>query len=96
MRMLLSVAAMILSLGAAPNVLAGPATPVDQGGAGPAIVLVQNKPQQKPSSKQPGPQRYKAGERYEQAPKGWRRHKKRPSDWRARGCVVVGPVWFCP
>jgi hypothetical protein len=27
---------------------------------------------------------------------GWRRYHARPWNWRARGCVVVGPVWFCP
>jgi hypothetical protein len=28
--------------------------------------------------------------------RGWRRYHSRPWNWRARGCVVVGPVWFCP
>lgn len=40
--------------------------------------------------------RYRAGQRYKSAPKGWRRHGKRPSNWRTRGCIIVGPVWFCP
>jgi Ni/Co efflux regulator RcnB len=39
---------------------------------------------------------YRAGQRYRNAPRGWRRHAHRPSDWRTRGCVIVGPVWFCP
>ena len=40
--------------------------------------------------------RYRPGGRYRAAPRGWRRHSARPRDWRTRGCVVVGPIWFCP
>jgi hypothetical protein len=40
--------------------------------------------------------RYRAGGRYSRAPRGWRRYGARPYDWRTRGCIVVGPVWFCP
>lgn len=40
--------------------------------------------------------RYKPGSRHRHAPKNWRRHKKRPHDWHHRGCIIVGPVWFCP
>lgn len=40
--------------------------------------------------------RYRAGHKYKSAPRGWHRHSKRPSNWRTRGCIVVGPVWFCP
>jgi len=40
--------------------------------------------------------RYKPGSRHYRAPKHWRRHKSRPHDWRRRGCIIVGPVWFCP
>lgn len=39
---------------------------------------------------------YRPGGRYSKAPPGWRRHSHRPSYWQSRGCVVVGPVWFCP
>ena len=28
--------------------------------------------------------------------RGWHRYGARPWNWRARGCVIVGPVWFCP
>lgn len=41
-------------------------------------------------------QKYKAGHKYEKAPKGWKKHGKRPDDWKHRGCIIVGPVWFCP
>lgn len=40
--------------------------------------------------------RYRAGQRLRSAPRGYRRYDRRPSYWRTRGCVVVGPVWFCP
>ena len=39
---------------------------------------------------------YAPGSRHAHAPRGWRRYSSRPSYWRTRGCVVVGPVWFCP
>jgi hypothetical protein len=39
---------------------------------------------------------FRAGGRYRNAPRGWRRYDRRPGDWRTRGCIIVGPVWFCP
>lgn len=39
--------------------------------------------------------RYTPGRRYSHAPRHYRRHAHRPSDWRSRGCILVGPVWFC-
>ncbi|MGE0766213.1 MAG: hypothetical protein AB7L90_07085 [Hyphomicrobiaceae bacterium] len=42
------------------------------------------------------PPRWIAGRKYDRSPPGWHRHGRRPHDWRRRGCVVVGPVWFCP
>ena len=30
------------------------------------------------------------------APPGWRRYSTRPWNYRTRGCVMFGPVWFCP
>jgi hypothetical protein len=27
--------------------------------------------------------------------RGWNRYSYRPRGWRERGCVSVGPVWFC-
>jgi hypothetical protein len=27
---------------------------------------------------------------------GWNRYHSRPSRWQTRGCVAIGPVWFCP
>jgi hypothetical protein len=28
--------------------------------------------------------------------RGWHRYHHRPHNWRGRGCVIVGPIWFCP
>ena len=28
--------------------------------------------------------------------RGWNRYSRRPSRWQNRGCVAVGPIWFCP
>ena len=25
----------------------------------------------------------------------WNRYNARPYNWRSRGCVAIGPVWFC-
>jgi hypothetical protein len=40
--------------------------------------------------------RYVAGHRYRSAPHGWHRYDRRPGDWNRRGCILVGPIWFCP
>jgi hypothetical protein len=34
-------------------------------------------------------------DRYQQY-SGWHRYSHRPSRWSNRGCVAVGPIWFCP
>jgi hypothetical protein len=34
--------------------------------------------------------------RYRHAPPGWRRYGTRPWNWQGRGCVAIGPAWFCP
>lgn len=34
-------------------------------------------------------------DRYD-AYRGWNRYSHRPHSWRSRGCVSVGPIWFCP
>lgn len=40
---------------------------------------------------------YRAGGRYKHAPRGWKhQYHSRPNDWSSRGCVVVGPIWWCP
>jgi hypothetical protein len=39
---------------------------------------------------------FRPGHRYDRAPSNWHRYHSRPRDWRRRGCVIVGPIWFCP
>jgi hypothetical protein len=39
--------------------------------------------------------RFTAGRRYDRAPSHYRRHAYRPHNWQSRGCILVGPVWFC-
>jgi Ni/Co efflux regulator RcnB len=41
-------------------------------------------------------QRYTPGQHYDRAPSHYRRHADRPRDWHSRGCIRVGPAWFCP
>lgn len=43
-----------------------------------------------------GRHHYRPGHRYNRPPKGWRRHSARPYGWRSRGCIAIGPVWYCP
>jgi hypothetical protein len=40
--------------------------------------------------------KYNPGGHYKHAPHGWHRYDKRPGDWHTRGCVIVGPIWWCP
>jgi hypothetical protein len=40
-------------------------------------------------------QRYTPGRRYRSAPSHYRRYAHRPADWRSRGCILVGPLWYC-
>jgi hypothetical protein len=34
--------------------------------------------------------------RHHSPPPGWHRYHRRPWDWQRRGCMAIGPVWFCP
>jgi hypothetical protein len=52
-------------------------------------------PKGKPGPDEPKP-KYKPGHSYKEPPPGWKRHAKRPPGYLKRGCVSVGPVWFCP
>jgi len=36
-----------------------------------------------------------SGRHYRHAPRGYRRYYSRPYDWRDRGCITIGPVWWC-
>jgi hypothetical protein len=43
-----------------------------------------------------GHNHHRVAKNYKYAPHGWHRHQYRPLGWYARGCVLVGPVWYCP
>lgn len=66
------------------------------------VVQIQYKKDKNSWKKRPGKmskqhrRKFRAGHKYKNAPRGWRRHGKRPANWRTRGCIIVGPVWFCP
>jgi len=34
--------------------------------------------------------------RYGHPPYGWHSYSYRPYDWANRGCVIIGPLWYCP
>jgi Ni/Co efflux regulator RcnB len=51
--------------------------------------------EQRHAGRQAWDHRYTPGRRYNSAPSHYRRYAHRPSDWRSRGCILVGPVWFC-
>lgn len=72
---------------------AAPAAPID--GASSSIVLAQYSHRNRYDRDHRRP-RYVPGRRYHSAPHGWHRYGRRPGNWRHRGCVLVGPVWFCP
>lgn len=29
-------------------------------------------------------------------PHGWHSYSSRPYGWANRGCIIVGPLWYCP
>ncbi|NPU15169.1 hypothetical protein HL667_32935 [Bradyrhizobium sp. 83012] len=35
-------------------------------------------------------------ERRHGPPSGWHRFRSRPHDYSRRGCMQIGPAWFCP
>jgi hypothetical protein len=39
--------------------------------------------------------RFRNNDRRYDAYRGWNRYNSRPRGWRNRGCVAVGPIWFC-
>jgi hypothetical protein len=59
-------------------------------------VVRPGRPGFRPGYGRPHRYRYAPGARLGAAPYGYRRYGARPYDWRTRGCIVVGPIWFCP
>jgi hypothetical protein len=99
------VAASVISLAASTSAFA--ASPAAPGAAAAAIgadrakaniIEVQHRRSTSQRAKQrPRYQgRYHPGRRYSRAPRGWHRYSARPYNWHTRGCILVGPVWFCP
>jgi len=39
---------------------------------------------------------YRYGHSYHRPPPGWRSYRSRPWGYRRRGCMSIGPVWYCP
>ncbi|MEQ1719290.1 MAG: hypothetical protein ABL907_25435 [Hyphomicrobium sp.] len=61
------------------------------------LVLIQRQRDGNANPQHDNRQRYTPGRRYKNAPPGWNHHgNRRPGNWRQRGCVTVGPIWFCP
>lgn len=65
------------------------------------IIQIQHHPHAAPHRPHAAPHRaqrpkFVPGRRYGSAPHGWHRHGARPGDWQRRGCIMVGPAWFCP
>jgi hypothetical protein len=61
-----------------------------------AVVLADYKKDYKYKKDHKGDFRHSPGSRYSKAPPSWHRYKQRPGNWRTRGCIIVGPIWFCP
>ncbi|HEX6609987.1 MAG TPA: hypothetical protein VF051_04350 [Hyphomicrobiaceae bacterium] len=88
---LLAFAPSFANAAAAPGLAAKPAAET-------GIVKVQNRERarRKQIRRRSFNRGYRAGSRHAHAPRGWRRYDRRPWDWRRRGCIIVGPIWFCP
>jgi hypothetical protein len=65
-------------------------------GPGPALVQQVRYDHGRKDYRGPPVHRYAPGAHLYAPPRGWHRYGRRPHDWRGRGCIVVGPVWFCP
>lgn len=59
-------------------------------------VLVQNRGQFRRNRMRNRDFRFRSNDNRYDRYRGWRRYNSRPYNYRARGCVVVGPIWFCP
>ncbi len=96
MRAIYLAAALALSALAFTPASAAPAAHID--GASSSILLAQYNHRDRNRSRYDRDHRrsrYVAGRRYRSAPHGWHRYDRRPRDWNRRGCIMVGPLWFC-
>jgi hypothetical protein len=96
MKAIYLAAALLISGAALSTASAAPAAPMNGVTHQAPVIDVQYRHRDDHRYHRPPPPRYRAGYRYRTAPHGWHRYSRRPGDWRTRGCVIVGPVWFCP
>ncbi len=40
--------------------------------------------------------KYSYGHGYKHPPKNWHSYSYRPLGWQLRGCMAIGPLWYCP
>ena len=88
----LGAGALASTASAAPSMMSGSGI---SGKSGSVVELAQYKRKYKKRYRN-RKHRFKPGSRHSRAPGGWRRYKQRPSGWSTRGCIVVGPLWYCP
>jgi hypothetical protein len=97
MRAIYLAPALLLSAFAFTPAAAAPAAPIQAPAAKSAVTLAQyghydhydrHRDYRRPH--------YVPGHRYHSAPHGWHRYDRRPRNWHTRGCILVGPIWFCP
>jgi hypothetical protein len=93
MRAIYLAPALLLAAFAFTPASAAPAAPIQASAAKPVVTLAQYKEERHDHHHH---QHYVAGHRYRSAPHGWHRYHRRPHDWHTRGCILVGPIWFCP
>jgi len=94
-------AALLLSAFALSPASAAPAAPLQASAVHSPLILAQYHPHDQHNNHHSARHavhhaHYIAGHRYHSAPRGWHRYHARPHDWHTRGCILVGPLWFCP
>ncbi len=91
-----AVVASLIALSSAQALPASAAADGARTSNAPALTLIDDRDGARRDNDHRRPQ-FTPGRRYKEAPSGWNRHgSRRPGDWRTRGCIMVGPIWFCP
>ncbi|MDO9425345.1 MAG: hypothetical protein Q7T93_00765 [Methylobacterium sp.] len=96
MKAFLIAPALLVSLMTFTPAVAAPAAPLAAAPATESLLLGVQYRQDRDDYRRGDRRSFRAGQRYNDAPRGWRRYDRRPNDWRSRRCGQVGPVWFCP
>jgi len=96
----LIASALFATVAAGSSAMALPAAPASSQAAAPASLIEPVQMRHRGPVRHPHVvrhrHRYAPGSRLRAAPRGWHRYGARPGNWRTRGCVVVGAIWFCP